>query len=52
MTLTIVSWPLARSLGVTRTPPSEGIEYIEVRVEGGPMLFWKMDPQVLKEKAL
>jgi hypothetical protein len=45
MTLIIVSWPLARSLGVTRTPPSEGEEYIEVRVEGGPMLFWVLVPE-------
>jgi hypothetical protein len=34
------SWYLARSIGVTKTPPEDGVEYIEVKIEGGPMLFW------------
>jgi hypothetical protein len=38
--LVIRSWYLARSLGVTKTPPEVGVEYIEVEVEGGPLLFW------------
>ena len=38
--LVIRSWYLARSLGVTKTPPEDGVEYIEVIVEGGPLLFW------------
>jgi len=38
--LVIRSWYLARSLGVTKTPPEVGVEYIEVKVEGGPLLFW------------
>ena len=40
MKLVIRSWYLARSLGVTKTPPEDGVDYIEVEVEGGPMLFW------------
>ena len=40
MKLVIRSWYLARSLGVTKTPPETGVEYIEVKVEGGPLLFW------------
>lgn len=40
MKLVIRSWYLARSLGVTKTPPDAGVDYIEVKVEGGPMLFW------------
>lgn len=51
MTLTITSQPIAMFLGVTRTPPSEGEEYIEVRVEGGPPLWWVIEPKLLKEKA-
>ena len=45
--LTLPSWYLARSLGVTKTPP-EG-EYFAVVIEGGPMLFWPMFPELLKE---
>ena len=40
MKLAIRSWYLARSLGVTKSPPQAGVDYIEVKVEGGPMLFW------------
>ncbi|WP_183096965.1 hypothetical protein [Mesorhizobium sp. YM1C-6-2] len=40
MKVTIRSWYLARALGVTTKPPDIGAEYIEVRVEGGPPLFW------------
>ena len=40
MKLVIRSWYLARSLGVTKTPPEAGVDYNEVKVEGGPMLFW------------
>jgi hypothetical protein len=38
--LVIRSWYLARSLGVTKSPPEAGVDYIAVEVEGGPMLFW------------
>lgn len=38
--VTIRSWYLARALGVTTKPPDIGTDYIEVRVEGGPPLFW------------
>ncbi len=47
--LTITSQPIAIFLGVTRTPPSEGEEYIEVRVEGGPLLFWPVVPEPVDE---
>lgn len=43
MKLTIQSWYLARSIGVTKHPPET--EYIEVEVEGGPMLFWPLLPE-------
>jgi hypothetical protein len=39
--LRICSWYLARAIGVTRTPP-DGAEFIEVKVEGGPPLFWPL----------
>lgn len=40
MRLAIRSWYLARDLGVTKTPPAGA--FIEVCVEGGPMLFWPL----------
>jgi hypothetical protein len=46
MTLLIRSWYLARAIGVTKTVPSG--QYIEVKVEGGPPLFWPIDAK-LKE---
>ncbi len=49
MTLLFRSWYLARSLGVTRTPPSSGVEYSEVKVEGGPLLFWPVVPEPVDE---
>lgn len=52
MKLHILSPLLAFALGVTRTPPSSGVEYIEVKIEGGPMLFWPIDKKLMKEKAL
>lgn len=52
MKLLITSWPIARWLGVTKSPPSPGEEYIEVKVEGGPPLWWVIEPKLLKEKAL
>lgn len=36
--LKMVSTPLAFSLGVRRLPPIG--EYLEILIEGGPMLFW------------
>lgn len=49
MTLHIRSWYLARSLGITKQPPEE-CDWIEVVIEGGPMLFWPLDPALRKER--
>lgn len=51
MKLTLQSWYLARSLGVTKHPPEKGIDWIEVKIEGGPMLFWPIVPELRKAKA-
>jgi hypothetical protein len=47
MTLLIRSWYLARAIGVTKTVPNG--KYIEVKVEGGPPLFWPMQPKAMEE---
>jgi len=47
MTIHIRSWYLARSLGITKQPPSE-CDWIEVVIEGGPMLFWPRVPEQAK----
>lgn len=48
--LRITSWYLGRSIGVTKTPPESG-DYFEVKIEGGPMLFWPIVPELRKAKA-
>ena len=50
MTLLIRSWYLARSLGVTKQPPDDGIKYFDVKIEGGPKLWWPKDAKLTKEK--